>query len=119
MDEEDKCWKVISIGVIMGGICFVCSVIIVMVIEIVWVVFFCKSRELFNFEVILSFLVYKFLVLGKKVVFYFQFYESGMLFVNLFFGLLCGFYFNDFFWCVDIWFVVFQGFKNKGVVEFR
>lgn len=47
LDEEEKWKKVISMGVILGGVWFVCSVVVVMVIEVVCVVFFWKSRELF------------------------------------------------------------------------
>lgn len=71
LDVEEKCKKVISIGVILGGMWLVCSLIMVMVIEIVCVVLFCKNRMLFNVEIVLSYLVYKSLVLGSKVVFYF------------------------------------------------
>lgn len=119
MDEEDKRRKVISTGVIMGGIRSVRSVTTAMATEIVRVALLRKSREPFNPEAILSFLVHKSSVLGKKVASHLQLHESGMSSVNLLPGPSRGPHFNDFFRRVDTRFAVLQGFKNKGVSESR
>lgn len=119
LEEEDRARKVISTGLIVGGIRPVRSVAMAMATEIVRVALLRKTRDAFNPEAVLSFLVHKSSVLGKKVASHLQVHDSGMSPVNLLPGPPRGDDFNDFFRREDSRFAVLHGFKNEGVTERR
>lgn len=119
LDEEDKSSKVISTGIILGGIRPVRSLAAAMATEIVRVAMLRKSREPFRVEALLSYLVHKSSVLGRKVASHLQVHESGVSRVNLLPGPPRGRLFDDFFRKTDSRFAVIQGLNNVGTSESR
>lgn len=83
LDVEEKCKKVISTGVILGGMRPVRSLTTAMATEIVRVALLRKNRMPFNVEIVLSYLVHKSSVLGSKVASHLQVHESSTSTVNL------------------------------------
>ena len=119
LEDEDKARKVISTGIILGGIRPVRSVATAMAIEIVRVAMLRKNREPFRVEALLSYLVHKSSVLGRKVASHLQVHESGMSTVNLLPGPPRAGPFDDLFRKKDIQFAVIQGLKNEATLEAR
>jgi hypothetical protein len=90
-----------------------------MATEIVRVAMLRKSREPFRVEALLSYLVHKSSVLGRKVASHLQVHESGVSRVNLLPGPPRGRLFDDFFRKTDSRFAVIQGLNNVGTSESR
>lgn len=121
LEGEDKTRKVIGTGVIMGGIRPVRSVAAAMATEIVRVALLRKSRKPFKDEALMSFLVHKSSVLGRKVASHLQIHDSGEGSINLVPGPPRSpqANFDDFFRRADSRFAVIQGLKNPGVAQKR
>lgn len=119
LEEEDKSRKVISTGIILGGIRPIRSVATAMATEIVRVALLRKSRESFRVEALLSYLVHKSSVLGRKIASRLQVHESGVSTVNLLPGRPRGRPFDDLFRKNDNRFAVIQGMKDQGTSEAR
>lgn len=83
LDDEEKRKKVISTGVILGGVRPVRSVAAAMATEIVRVALLRKKRECFSDASLLSYMVHKSSALGRKVASHLQVHESGSSAVNL------------------------------------
>ncbi|KAG0583489.1 hypothetical protein KC19_3G140400 [Ceratodon purpureus] len=119
LEEEDKGRKVISTGMIIGGIRPVRSVATAMATEIVRVAMLRKNRKPFRVEALLSYLVHKSSVLGRKVASHLQVHESGASSVNLLPGPPRSSKFDDLFRKTDNRFAVIQGLKSEGTSETR
>lgn len=120
LEDEDKARKVISTSVIVGGIRHVHLVAMAMTTEIVRVALLRRMRVAFRADSpILSFLVHKSSVLGKKVASHLQVHESGASIVNLLPGPPRADLFDDFFRKTHSRFAVLQGLKNEAASEER
>lgn len=128
LDEEEKRKKVISTGVILGGVRPVRSVAAAMATEVVRVALLRKSREPFRDASLLSYLVQKSSALGRKVASHLQVHESGSLTVNLLPGTSRSHSLDDIFFRLngnrhgdrnESQFAVIQGLKNEGISEER
>lgn len=121
LEGEDKTTKVIGTGVIMGGIRPVRSVAAAMATEIVRVALLRKNRKPFKDEALMSYLVHKSSVLGRKVASHLQIHDSGEGSINLVSGPPRSpqANFDDFFRRGHSRFAVIQGLKNPGVAQKR
>lgn len=110
LEDDEKMKKLITTGVILGGVRPVRIVTTAMATEIVRVALLRKSRESFSDEALLSFLVHKSSALGRKVASHLHVHESGTSAVNLLPSSQ-----GEFFSRNESRFAVIQGLQNESV----